>query len=249
MIWTEALSRCLATVKRRGLPFARVDSLAGLTSGYTRKLASNEVPAKAYQAMFALVESGVDPHSLFMPAVMWREDDTRLSTPLTPLLSRPSIEEVVDWMSNLRGSPPETDDPMLEYCNLFKVPGDGVEIEVVGVGRLSVTAINAGVFSPRQMERMISNSPDGQVYTDLANDMKSLVVGQVVVSEPKHQTLYLPPDIFHNGVTRTVRLRCDNDWIVNFAQTVTLSIRRDSEDSFAGNEVPAVMATRDLEHL
>jgi hypothetical protein len=245
---SETLERCLGAVRTKRKSFSRIDSLAGVADGYTRKMAKGEVPAKAYQVFHALVEDGIDPNSLFLPPVMWREDDTSRETPTAPHLLRPTIDEVARWMSSLDGSFPDRDDPMIEYCNVFQIADHSLAISVVGVGRLSVTAINAGCYSPRQMERMIANSPNGDVYERLATDMNSLEVGQASISEAKYQTLYTPPHNFHNGVTRTVRMRCSNNYILNFAETITLSLRRDPDDPFSGNPVPAVMATRVFEH-
>lgn len=192
----------VAALKRRtGLSMAKMMTGAQMGTGtidtrYLAKLCSGAARSRTLETLRHLVaHHGAPPRELLKPMFVLPGASQKIgSAPTTPYHDRMSQAEFEAGLHERNYKINDLDDPICDVLTVFARPEpESSQFKVLGVGRGTVLAIEAGLDTPESLETALANSPAdtiGPLMQAIGN-----VTGDDVMTSSRTMSVYVPPDI------------------------------------------------------
>lgn len=200
-IYATLRAGVLALKDRTGLSMAQMMDGARLgerpiNARYLAKLSSGASQSRALATLDHLIRRhGALPEELLVP--MFRMDDpqeTPADVPSSPYHDRMSQTEFEEALKERDYRIDDINDPICEVLTVFARPEpDDTRFSVLGVGRATILAIEAGLNSPKTLEVALANSPS-ETIAPLLHAAATVEADQPLTSS-RTMAVFVPPDV------------------------------------------------------
>ena len=168
-----------------------------INTRYLAKISSPDAPSRALVTLSHLVERhGASPEDLLVPTLLTKAQGSRtvVRRPSSPYHMRLSQAEFAAGLEKRNYRIDDIEDPICQVLTVFERPDTSDEyLKVLGVGRATVLAIEAGLNSPESLETALANSPTDatrpllQAAAKLGHDQP--------MTASRTMAVYVPPDV------------------------------------------------------
>lgn len=254
MICSTLRAGVLALKERTGLSMSQMMNGACLRGSqintrYLAKLSSGASSSRALTTLSHLVQRhGASPEELLVPPLRIRnhEDQDPAARPSTAYHGRMTQAEFEEGLRERDYVIDNIDDPICQFLTVFQRPArDDKRFTVLGVGRATILAIEAGLNSPRALEVALANSPD-ETIAPLLSATASIPPDQALTSS-RTMAVFVPPDVLVTCALVTYLRRIDFlgvDAVGHYAAAPAVSRTRKSGDpNFSGRTARILSAT------
>lgn len=220
-----------------------------INTRYLAKLSSGAVQSRSLATLDHLVQRhGAQPEELLVVPFLTPDhtDPDAISRPSSPYHGRMTEAEFAEELKARNYRIDDVNDPICRVLTVFERPeADDKHFKVLGVGRSTILAIEAGVNSPQALERTLANSPDETNIPLIAS------VGTLDRDHPLTATrtmaVYVPPDVLVTCVLVTYLQRIDFlgvDAVGHYAAAPAVSRSRKPDDpALSGHSARILSAT------
>lgn len=244
----------LALKRRTGLSMAQMMTGAELdghqiNKRYLAKLSSGASRSRTLTTLTHLVRShGALPEELLVPLFQGSEaGSTEMAAiPSSPYHERMSQAEFEVALQERNFKIDDIDDPVCAVLTVFERPAaTDTQFTVLGVGRRTVLAIEAGLNSPAALETALANSPDDTMQP-LIQASAGLAENQSLTAS-RTMAVFVPPDVLVTCALITYVRRIDFlgvDAIGHYAAAPAVSrTRKTGDPAFSGPTARILSAT------
>lgn len=201
---TQSILRTGVTAlkKRTGLSMAKMMTGAkmgveAIDTRYLAKLSSGAARSRTLETLRHLIsQHGARPRELLQPMFVLRgaATDATVSIPETPYHGRMTQAEFEAGLQERDYKINDINDPLCDVLTVFARPEPGMnQFKVLGVGRGTLLAIEAGLNTPEALEVALANSPQDTI-SPLMQAIGE-VSGDQSMTSSKTMSVYVPPDI------------------------------------------------------
>jgi hypothetical protein len=252
-IYSTLRTGVLALKERTGLSMAQMMDGARLderqiNSRYLAKLSSGASQSRALATLNHLIQRhGALPQELLVPLFCTEEhQEAPADVPSSPYHDRMSQTEFELALQDRDYRIDDVNDPICQVLTVFARPKpDDERFKVLGVGRATVLAIEAGLNSPKALEVALANSPS-ETIAPLLDAAATLEAGRPLTSS-RTMAVFVPPDVLITCALVTYLQRIDFlgvDAVGHYASAPAVSrARKPGDQALAGPTARILSAT------
>lgn len=216
---------------------------------YLAKLSSGASPSRTLAALSHLVQRhGATPEELLVPAFRTRgsEDHGTANQPSSPYHGRMSQADFEQGLRDRDYRIDDIDDPICQVLTVFERPAlDDKYFKVLGVGRATVLAIEAGLNSAQALEVALANSPE-ETTIPLIEAAANLTHDDPLTAS-RTMAVFVPPDVLVTCALVTHLQRIEFlgvDAVGHYAAAPAVSrTRRPGDPALSGHTARILSAT------
>lgn len=220
-----------------------------INTRYLAKLSSGFARSRTLAALSYLVQKhGASPEELLVPPLRTRDEESfdASACPSSPYHGRMTQAEFAEGLKEREYRIEDVDDPICQVLTVFERPAPDADcFRVLGVGRATVLAIEAGLNSPTALEEALANSP-AETIAPLLDAAANLTVEKPLTAS-RTMAVYVPPDVLVTCALVTYLQRIDFlgvDAVGHYAAAPAVSrTRKPGDPALAGHTAKILSAT------